>query len=82
MGFVRPGVGAIPPIAEMQAMLWVGIITGKVEIPLPLMQRPIAEIFANRVHGVVLGAGDPPKEDYHLLQSKKSRIQYGVDHGA
>ncbi|ORY62871.1 hypothetical protein BCR35DRAFT_322448 [Leucosporidium creatinivorum] len=33
VGFVRPGVGAIPPIAEQQAMLWALLVTKKVEIP-------------------------------------------------
>lgn len=33
IGFVRPGVGAIPPIAEMQAMFWDGIISGRRKIP-------------------------------------------------
>ncbi|KAI0792844.1 FAD/NAD-P-binding domain-containing protein [Abortiporus biennis] len=35
IGFVRPGVGAIPPIAEMQAMFWVSLIKGQVRKPLP-----------------------------------------------
>ena len=33
IGFVRPGVGAIPPIAEQQAMWWTAAITGKMELP-------------------------------------------------
>ncbi|KAJ8113483.1 hypothetical protein OPT61_g4389 [Boeremia exigua] len=33
IGFVRPGVGAIPPIAEQQAMWWTALITGRMEIP-------------------------------------------------
>ncbi|PWN48556.1 FAD/NAD(P)-binding domain-containing protein [Violaceomyces palustris] len=33
IGFVRPGVGAIPPIAEMQAQLWTLILRGKLEPP-------------------------------------------------
>jgi dimethylaniline monooxygenase (N-oxide forming) len=33
IGFVRPGVGAIPPIAEMQAMWWTALITGKMKLP-------------------------------------------------
>ena len=57
IGFVRPGVGAIPPITEQQAMWWTALILGK--MPLPT---------------------DPPH--YHLLASKNSRIQYGVDHSA
>jgi dimethylaniline monooxygenase (N-oxide forming) len=33
IGFVRPGVGAIPPIAEQQAMWWTALITGRMSIP-------------------------------------------------
>ena len=33
IGFVRPGVGAIPPIAEQQAMWWTALILGKMEEP-------------------------------------------------
>jgi len=35
IGFVRPGVGAIPPIAEMQAFFWISLIKGQVKLPLP-----------------------------------------------
>ncbi|KAF7970659.1 hypothetical protein HWV62_23302 [Athelia sp. TMB] len=35
IGFVRPGVGAIPPIAEMQTMFWISLIKGQVRKPLP-----------------------------------------------
>lgn len=34
IGFVRPGVGAIPPIAEMQAQLWTLILRNKIPAPL------------------------------------------------
>ena len=34
IGFVRPGVGAIPPIAEMQAQLWTLVL--REQIPAPL----------------------------------------------
>lgn len=57
IGFVRPGVGAIPPIAEQQAMWWTALLLGHMSIPT-----------------------SPPH--YHLLASKGSRIQYGVDHSA
>lgn len=30
---MRPGVGAIPPIAEQQAMWWTALITGDMQIP-------------------------------------------------
>jgi dimethylaniline monooxygenase (N-oxide forming) len=33
IGFVRPGVGAIPPIAEQQAMWWTALILGRMQIP-------------------------------------------------
>lgn len=33
IGFVRPGVGAIPPIAEQQAMWWTALITGQMSMP-------------------------------------------------
>lgn len=33
IGFVRPGVGAIPPIAEMQSMFWVSLLKGRVKRP-------------------------------------------------
>ncbi|KAK4998303.1 hypothetical protein LTR66_002449 [Elasticomyces elasticus] len=57
IGFVRPGVSAIPPIAEQQAMWWTALLLGRMSIPT-----------------------SPPH--YHLLASKGSRIQYGVDHSA
>ncbi|THH23153.1 hypothetical protein EUX98_g8029 [Antrodiella citrinella] len=36
IGFVRPGVGAIPPITEMQAFFWISLLKGQVQKPLPL----------------------------------------------
>lgn len=33
IGFVRPGVGAIPPIAEQQAMWWTALILGRMAEP-------------------------------------------------
>ncbi|CAL1703562.1 unnamed protein product [Somion occarium] len=35
IGFVRPGVGAIPPIAEMQVFFWISLLKGQVKKPLP-----------------------------------------------
>ncbi|KAF8969949.1 FAD/NAD-P-binding domain-containing protein [Flammula alnicola] len=34
IGYVRPGVGAIPPLAEMQAFFWISLIKGHVKLPL------------------------------------------------
>lgn len=85
---MRPNVGAIPTLAEMQAMLWVGIIAGKVKMPPPLVQKPSmgnsvdGNIDPNEANGIVHGFEEPEKEHYHLLQGKTDRIQYGVDHGA
>lgn len=49
IGFVRPGVGAIPPIAEQQAMWWTAYITGNMAMPQKpghyrLLARPGARI--------------------------------------
>ncbi|KAF8334136.1 uncharacterized protein EI90DRAFT_3145067 [Cantharellus anzutake] len=33
IGFVRPGVGAIPPISEMQSMFWISVITRRIPAP-------------------------------------------------
>ncbi|KAF7441087.1 hypothetical protein PC9H_001436 [Pleurotus ostreatus] len=35
IGFVRPGVGAIPPIAEMQSLWWISLLKNQVRKPLP-----------------------------------------------
>jgi dimethylaniline monooxygenase (N-oxide forming) len=34
IGFVRPGVGAIPPISEMQVFFWISLLKGQVKLPL------------------------------------------------
>ncbi|ROT41045.1 dimethylaniline monooxygenase [Sodiomyces alkalinus F11] len=34
IGFVRPGFGAIPPLSELQAMLWIAHLLGRVRKPL------------------------------------------------
>ncbi|TFK45983.1 FAD/NAD(P)-binding domain-containing protein [Heliocybe sulcata] len=33
IGFVRPGVGAIPPISEIQSMFWVSLLKNQVTLP-------------------------------------------------
>uniref|UniRef100_A0A0W0F3V2 Dimethylaniline monooxygenase n=1 Tax=Moniliophthora roreri TaxID=221103 RepID=A0A0W0F3V2_MONRR len=35
IGFVRPGVGAIPPIAEMQSFFWISLLKNRVRKPIP-----------------------------------------------
>ncbi|RDB21257.1 Dimethylaniline monooxygenase [N-oxide-forming] 5 [Hypsizygus marmoreus] len=34
IGFVRPGVGAIPPLSEMQSFFWISLLKGQVTRPL------------------------------------------------
>jgi dimethylaniline monooxygenase (N-oxide forming) len=42
IGFVRPGVGSIPPCAEMQARYYAQLLSGKLRLPEPLeMQKDI-----------------------------------------
>lgn len=50
------GVGAIPPIAEQQAMLWTLILLGKVPTPISpphyrLLQNPSGRITYGVDHG-------------------------------
>ncbi|BGP37774.1 hypothetical protein JCM10449v2_001696 [Rhodotorula kratochvilovae] len=49
IGFVRPGVGAIPPIAEQQSMWWTALLQKKMRLPADpphyyLLSRPEARI--------------------------------------
>lgn len=49
IGFVRPGVGAIPPIAEQQSMWWTALLQKKMKLPTDpphyyLLSRPEARI--------------------------------------
>ncbi|BGP13776.1 hypothetical protein JCM10213v2_001714 [Rhodosporidiobolus nylandii] len=49
LGFVRPGVGAIPPIAEQQAMWWTAYLQRKMQLPTDephyyLLAKPEARI--------------------------------------
>lgn len=39
IGFVRPSLGAIPPLAEMQAQLWITHLLARHKIPSPLRQE-------------------------------------------
>ncbi|KAF8654097.1 hypothetical protein AX16_003630 [Volvariella volvacea WC 439] len=49
IGFVRPGVGAIPPLTEMQTYFWVSLLKGQINFPLSkphyhLLVKPEARI--------------------------------------
>ncbi|KAK7689087.1 hypothetical protein QCA50_007778 [Cerrena zonata] len=59
IGFLRPGVGAIPPIAEMQTFFWIELIKGRVKQPLPpshyhLLVRETARIKYAVDHGTYM----------------------------
>ncbi|KAJ5905160.1 Monooxygenase [Penicillium subrubescens] len=50
IGFVRPGVGAIPPIAEQQAMWWTALITGKMAMPTDPPHYHLLAAKTSRIH--------------------------------
>ncbi|KAJ6120192.1 Monooxygenase [Penicillium sp. IBT 18751x] len=50
IGFVRPGVGAIPPIAEQQAMWWTALITGRMKMPMDPPHYHLLAPKSARIH--------------------------------
>lgn len=52
IGFVRPGVGAIPPIAEQQAMLWSLRLMNRVEDP---TSEPHYKLLASKTARIQYG---------------------------
>ncbi|KAI0703545.1 FAD/NAD(P)-binding domain-containing protein [Cytidiella melzeri] len=57
IGFVRPGVGAIPPIAEMQTFFWVSLLKGEMKLPLsPPHYHLLVKETARIKYGVDHGA--------------------------
>jgi len=53
IGFLRPGFGAIPPVAEMQAMFWISLLKGRVRKPLsPPHYQLLVEDTARIKYGV------------------------------
>ncbi|KAG8861909.1 hypothetical protein FRB96_002352 [Tulasnella sp. 330] len=59
IGFLRPGVGAIPPISEMQAQLWAAILTSQVPVPTSqphyhLLQGPGSRITYGVDHSAII----------------------------
>ncbi|KAJ3151710.1 hypothetical protein HDU89_001758 [Geranomyces variabilis] len=66
IGLVRPNVGAIPPIAEIQAMWWTCALRGH-------LTHLLKHISAN---------ADDDNSHYKLLPTTSGRISYGVDHSA
>lgn len=67
IGFVRPNLGAIPPLAELQAMLWVS------RLLIPSLPSPSSALLPKELH--------PSDEPHYRLTSREgARIRYGVDH--
>lgn len=52
IGFVRLGVGAIPPITEQQAMWWTALITGRMQIP---TDPPHNHLLARKISRIQYG---------------------------
>ena len=69
MGFVRPSLGAIPPLSEMQAQLWVLHLVTALDPTIDPSLRPPPRPLLPR---------DEPH--YRLLHAPGSRVGYGVDH--
>lgn len=71
IGFVRPSLGAIPPIAEMQAQVWIVSLVAADYFPRPLLSSTST---------LGRGSGDDQESHYRLAHPSGSRIKYGVDH--
>lgn len=61
VGHVRPGVGAIPPIAEEQAMLWSLLLQGRVPVPKDegnyrLLAKKTARIQVRQLYKFISGS--------------------------
>lgn len=46
IGFARPNIGAMPPIAEMQARWFAGVLAGKLQLPSKEKMQKISEMDA------------------------------------
>jgi dimethylaniline monooxygenase (N-oxide forming) len=71
MGFVRPQIGAIPPIAEMQAMLWILTMVQHLDpsVPIPgLVRKGLPDLRVTE------------QWHYMLRREPGNRVGYGVDH--
>lgn len=72
IGFVRPNLGAIPPLAELQAMLWVSRL---------LISSSASSSSSSSSSSLPLKKLHPSDEPHYRLTSRKgARIRYGVDH--
>ncbi|KAM7220349.1 hypothetical protein V8F06_004315 [Rhypophila decipiens] len=78
IGFVRPSLGAIPPISEMQAQLWIVNLVAPDYLP-----RRILPGSSVPWGGLIKASQGQLKDDeshYRLAHPSGSRIKYGVDH--
>ncbi|KAK3313365.1 hypothetical protein B0H66DRAFT_350202 [Apodospora peruviana] len=66
IGFLRPSLGAIPPLSEMQAQLWIMNLAAPDYLPAAL--KPVAMAWRD------------DESHYRLVQPPGSRIRYGIDH--
>lgn len=66
IGFVRPSLGAIPPLAEMQTQLWI--------------LNLVAPDYLPKVMVPSWQSGRDEETHYRLAHPSGSRINYGVDH--
>lgn len=71
IGFLRPQIGAIPTVAEMQAMLWT----------LTIIEHLTPEVAIPGLYGKKLPALKASEQWHYMLQPKEGeRIHYGIDH--
>lgn len=55
IGFVRPGVGAIPPIAEQQSLWYTALITSRMPLSVPLHTAPHYHLLAKSTARIQYG---------------------------
>jgi len=72
IGFVRPSLGAIPPLSEMQAQLWLLHLLAPGRLP------AAAAAAADESSPGLLRPDD--EAHYRLHMPRGGRIRYGVDH--
>ncbi|KAH7037876.1 dimethylaniline monooxygenase [Microdochium trichocladiopsis] len=55
IGFVRPGVGAIPPIAEQQSLWYTALITNRMPLSVPMSSPPHYHLLAKSTARIQYG---------------------------
>ena len=74
VGFVRPNLGAIPPLAEMQAQLWV------LRLLAPERVAPVPPSSMTTTPEQRLRPEDEPHYRLICRGGRGTRVRYGVDH--